>query len=70
MIFNGGHLGFFRIRYEGMTHNYKYKWFHSILDPENIGVDTRMLILCQLELELLFKLDFRGGYFKNPRWPP
>ena len=34
-------------------------------DPENIGIDTKIKILCQLELEILSKLDFHGGYFEK-----
>ena len=41
--------------------------YYSFVDLENIGVDTKILILCQLELEILFKLDFNGGPFE--KWP-
>ena len=57
---------FFQIRHIGMT-KYFYKWFHRFFDPENIGVDTRIMILCPLKLEILSKLDFHGGYFE--KWP-
>ena len=29
---------------------YFYKWFHSLFYPENIGVDTKIMILFQLEV--------------------
>ena len=32
---------------------------------ENIGVDTKIMILCQLEVEILLKLDFQGGHLKQ-----
>ena len=64
MIYPGRHLGFFRICHIGMT-QYFYKWFRSIFYPENIGVDTKIMILCQLEEEILPKLDFHGGYLKK-----
>ena len=41
------------------------QYFYSIFDPENIGVDTKILILCQLELEILSKLDIHGGHFEK-----
>ena len=51
-----------------------HKWFISgftrFFDTDNIGVDTKIVILRQLELELLLKLDFRGGHFKNLLWLP
>ena len=31
-------------------------------DPESIGVDTRIRILCQLELAILARLHFNLGY--------
>ena len=34
--------------------------FFRFFDPENIGVDTKLMILCQLELDILSKLDFHG----------
>ena len=51
MILTIGHFGFFRIRYKGMT-QYLYKWFHSIFLLLNIGVDTKIMILSQLEMEI------------------
>ena len=41
--------------------------YYPFFDLENIGVDTKIMILCQLELEILFKLDFNGGPFE--KWP-
>ena len=41
--------------------------FIRFFDFENIGVDTKIMILCQLELEILSKLDFHGGHFE--KWP-
>ena len=32
------------------------------VDPENKGVDTRIRILCQLELAILARLHFNLGY--------
>ena len=43
--------------------------FIRFFDPENIGVDTKIMILCQLELEILSKLDFHDGHFENGRNP-
>ena len=64
MIFTGRHLGFFRIRYIRMT-QYFYNWFNSIFYRENIGIDTKIVILCQLEVEILPKLNFHGGHLKK-----
>ena len=36
-------------------------------DHENMGVDTNIMILCKLELDMLSKLDFRCGNFE--KWP-
>ena len=36
--------------------------FIRYFDPEKIGVDTKIMILCQLEVEILPKLDFHGGH--------
>ena len=36
--------------------------FIQFFDPENIGVDTKIMILFQLEEEILPKLDFFGGH--------
>ena len=41
MIFTGRHLGFFRIR------NIYIGGFIRFFDPENMGVDTKIMILCQ-----------------------
>ena len=64
MIFTGGHLGFFGIRYIGMT-NIFISGFIRFSDPENIDVDNKIKILCQLELEILSKLDFHGAHFTH-----
>ena len=41
---------------------FSFNSFH----PENIGVDTNIMILCQLELgDILSKLDFNGGPFEK-----
>ena len=37
----------------------------QFFDPENTGVDTKIKILCQLELEILCKLHFHGGHFEK-----
>ena len=42
---------------------YFYKWFLRFADPENIGVDAKIVILYQLELEIMSKLNFQGGHF-------
>ena len=72
MIFAGGHLGFFRIRHLGIFKSGLVRFF----DLENIDVDTKIRILCQLELEILSKLDFHVGtkygfrpFFQNGRNP-
>ena len=41
---------------------YFYKWFHSTFYPENICVDTKIIILCQLEVT---KLDLHGGHLNK-----
>ena len=63
MIFAGGHLAFFRTPYIGMT--IIFRGFLRFFDPENIGVDTTIMILCQLELDILSKLDFHDGHFEK-----
>ena len=37
----------------------------AFFDTENIDEVTEIMILCQLELDRLSKLDFYGGYFKK-----
>ena len=37
--------------------------FFRFFDPGTIGIYTKIVILCQLELEILSKLDFHGGHF-------
>ena len=37
----------------------------QLFDPENIGVDTKIKILCQLELEILSNLDFHVKHFEK-----
>ena len=39
------------------------RFFYS----EKIGVDTKIMILFHLEVEILPKLDFHGGHLK--KWP-
>ena len=34
------------------------------------GPDTNIMYLCQLELEILSKLDFHSGHFKNCKRVP
>ena len=66
MIFVGGHLGFFQISYIGMTlHVFFLRGFIRLFHPENIGVDTTIMILCQLGLDVLSKLDFHDGHFEK-----
>ena len=45
----------------------QYFIFIRFLDPQNIGVETKIMILCQLEVEIEHKLDFHGGHFEI--WP-
>ena len=42
-------------------------FFIRFFDHEGIGVDTKIMILCKLELKILSKLDFRCGNFV--KWP-
>ena len=64
MIFAGGHLGFVSSPYRNDP-IFFLNDFMQFFDPENIGVDTKIKILCQLELEIFSKLDFRGDHFEK-----
>ena len=64
MIFAVGHLVLFQIRHIGMIYFLK-NGFNQLFDPENKGVTTNIMILRQLELNILSKLDFRGGHFEK-----
>ena len=37
-----------------------------LFDPENMGIDTTIMILYRLELEIFCKLDFHGGHISSP----
>jgi len=37
---------------------------------KNINVDTKIMSLCALELNIWHFFHFWGGHFENPRWPP
>ena len=64
MIFTSCHLDFYRIRHMGMT-QYFPSGFIRFFYHENIGVDTKNMILCHVEIQILLKLDFHGGDLKN-----
>ena len=41
--------------------------FIKFLDKENIGIDTKIMILHPLVFKLLAKQDFEGGHLE--KWP-
>ena len=43
-------------------HNIKHQRHIRFFDPENLGLDTRIVILCQLKLEIWARLNFDLGY--------
>ena len=60
MIFTGRHLGFSEFAiYE--RPNIFINDFIQFFYLENIGVDTKSMLLCQLEVEILPKLDFQAA---------
>ena len=45
--------------------------FDSIrfLAPKNVGFDTKIKVIGQLEAKILRKTGFMAAILKNPRWP-